>query len=189
MQHSIFAMELCLPLDLSTQQELRGLVLTHPELSGYHEKWTLYRRVSDIVMGHLERVDRGCWDYFDDDARALSEYDQWVNGMTMMEGARTQPSGEADPYRGSPRFMTFTMAFLIVNGSPTDLTLSSLCNIPEPDLWRRGTFARILNGLGAISFASIKSDVVYVIPGAGDWGLTQDDLSHPKFAYLRHVTP
>ena len=55
-----------------------------------------------------------------------------------------------DAYRGdAPRYMTFTMAFLIVQGSPTDSALFELCNIPQDHLWQRATFARILQGLGS----------------------------------------
>ena len=187
MLHSIFAMELCLPLDPPLHKSLRSLVVDHPERSGYHEKWALYRRAAELAVGHLEHVDKGCWDYFDDNTRALRDYDMWVKGMTTEEGARTEPSGRGDPYRGSPRYMTLTMAFLIVQNSPADIAMSSLCNIREPDLWKRATFARILNGMGALSFSSVKSDVIYVIPGADEWGLTTEDLGHSKFEYLRTV--
>ena len=84
--------------------------------------------------------------------------------------------------------MTVTMAFLIVQNSPTDLAMSTLCHIPESDLWKRATFARILNGMGALSFASVKSDVIYVIPGDDGWGLTLEDLAESKFEYLRSIT-
>ncbi len=188
MEHSIFAIEVCCPLDPPVHRALRSLVVDHPEHSGYQEKWALYRRAAELIIGQLERVDRGCWDYFDDNARALRDYDMWVAGMTTAEGARTEPSGQSDPYRGSPRYMTLTMAFLIVQNSPTDLAMSSLCNIPVPDLWKRASFARILNGMGALSFSSVKSDVIYVIPGDDGWGLTSEDLADPKFEYLRAVT-
>jgi len=186
-QHSIFAMELCLPLDTAFHASLRRLVVEHPELSGYHEKWSLYRQAAESMLRHLEHVQKGCWDYFDDNSRALRDYDMWVAGMTTEEGARTEPSGQPDPYRGTARHMTLTMAFLIVQGSPTDLSLSALCNVPQELLWRRSTFARILNGMGALSFASVKSDVIYVIPGDNGWGLTDEDLTASKFDYLRVV--
>jgi hypothetical protein len=188
MIHSIFAMEVCLPFDTQLHTALRSLVVEHPVRAGYQEKWELYRRAASLTVGQLERVDRGCWDYFDDDARALRDYKMWVAGMTTEEGARTAPSGQSDPYRGEPRYMTLTMAFLIVQNSPTDLAMSTLCHIPEGDLWRRATFAHILNGMGALSFSSVESDVIYVIPGDAEWGLTAEDLSQSKFDYLRPVT-
>ena len=187
MEHSIFAIEVCSPFDAGFHRALTELILEHPEHAGYQDKWKLYRRSAELVLGHLEHVERGCWDYFDDNSKAGRDYDMWVGGMTTKEGARTEPSGQSDPYRASPRYMTLTMAFLMVQNSATDLSLSSLCNIQEPDLWRRATFARILNGMGAISFASVKSDVIYVIPRDADWGLTAEDLEATKFDYLRRV--
>jgi hypothetical protein len=185
--HSIFAIEVCLPLDTALLSTLRGLILEHPERSGYQEKWLQYRQASQAVAAHAGRLVKGCWDYFDDDTRALRDYDMWVAGMTTEEGARTEPSGESDPYRGTPRYMTLTMAFLLVQNSPTDMEMSTLCNVPAPLLWKRDTFARILEGIGALSFASVKSDVIYVIPGDRGWGLTEEDLAQSKFEYLRTV--
>jgi len=176
-----------MPLDAAAHSALRSLVVDHPERSGFHDKWSLYRRATEIVGGQVDCVEKMCWDYFDDDTRALSDHDMWVKGMTTEEGARTEPSGEADPYRGSPRYMTVTISFLVVFGSPSDIALAELCNIPQADLWKRATLRRILNGLGAVSFASVKSDVLYVIPGDTGWGLTLDDLAQSKFDYLRPV--
>ncbi len=182
-------MEVCLPLDPSLHASLREKVASHPVLVGYQQKWALYRQAADEVLAHLEHVDKGCWDYFDNDAKALADFDMWVKGMTTEEGARKEPSGRGDPYRGHPRYMTLTMAFLMVQGSPTDRAMASLCNIPQSELWKRGTFVHILRGMGIINFASVKSDVIYVIPGRDDWGLTMEDLTASKFEYLRQVTP
>jgi hypothetical protein len=77
------------------------------------------------------------------------------------------------------------MAFLMVQGTPTDQAISSLCQVPEAELWRRDVFYRLLVGLGILNFASVKSDVMYLIPRDGDWGLTAQDLAHAKFHYLR----
>lgn len=77
------------------------------------------------------------------------------------------------------------MAMLILQGSPTDRLMKALCDVPEASLWRRATFMRILRGLGQVSFASVKSDVLYLIPRDDAWALTAQDLAAEKFAYLR----
>src|SRR4051794_35838809 len=94
------------------QSELRELVVRHPEAAGYQEKWELYRRASELLSGSLHLIDRGCWDYFDDDARAGKDYKMWTDGMVTLEGARAQPSGSMNPYRSEGRYLTFTMSFL-----------------------------------------------------------------------------
>jgi hypothetical protein len=77
------------------------------------------------------------------------------------------------------------MAMLLVQGSPTERMMQQICNIPEAYLWHKATFARILRGMAQISFASVKSDVMYLIPRDDDWALTAVDLQQPKFEYLR----
>jgi hypothetical protein len=185
--HSIFALELCLqmvpgdPLRASLQQ----LIELHPAWSSPQEKWRLYRSVSELLGSRLGYAVSGCWDFFDNDQRALEDYNMWCGGMTTLEGARRWPSGPADPYRGDHRYMTFTMSLLLQHGTPSERAFSSVCEVAEPDLWKRATFARLLASVGMISFASVKSDVIYLIPRDETFGLTAEDLRAPKFEYLR----
>ncbi len=187
MQHSIFAIELCARLvpESPLRASLAEVIASGPERMSLHQKWMQYQKAAQILFENLHIVERGCWDYFNDDGRALKDYDMWTNGMLTEEGVRSGPSGLADPYRGEPRYLTFTMAMLIVQDSPTDKMMFEVCNIPQAYLWHRETFARILRGMAQISFASVKSDVMYLIPRDDDWALTPQDLQQPKFEYLR----
>lgn len=185
MEHSIFAMELCFRFDPSLLATLREHVKSHPVALGLHEKWVAYRNLESDLLANLHRVERGCWDYYNDDARAQHDYQMWVHGMMTDETARTTPSGSADAYRDAPRYMTCTIAFLIVQDTPTDHAVFNLCNFPQDRLWQRATFEKILQGLGVVNFASIRSDIMYVIPRDEDWSLTSEDLSDNKFEYLR----
>lgn len=186
---SIFALELCLKLIPGSplRPALQQLILTHPERAGHGHRSLLYRHVTDALLTNLTLADRGCWDYFDDHERATNDFAMWTNGMLTEEGARKAPSGTPDPYRPEPRYMTFTMAMLFVQGSPTDLAVRRLCDIPQQALWNRSSFGRILQGLRAVSFASVVTDVLYLIPGDDAWGLTLQDLAEPKFEYLRQI--
>lgn len=185
MERSIFAMELCFRYDADVHALLREHVKNHPKALGHHEKWTVYRNAQSDLLTNLHRVERGCWDYYNDDERARHDYAMWVHGMMTDETARTSPTPPNDPYRPAPRYMTFTMAFLILQETPTDAAMFELCNIPQEKLWQRETFAHILQGIGVINFASIESDIMYIIPRDEDWVLTPEDLSEPKFEYLR----
>jgi hypothetical protein len=186
MRHSLFALELASRFEPGGRlhTELHRLVTSAPVNATLQQKWMFYKHAVKELLVAMPLHQRGCWDYFDNDAQAKASYDQWVGGMVTEEGARPQPSGD-DPSRGSSRYLTFTMAFLIVNGSPTDEAIRDLCNIPQASLWNRGTFEHILSGLGVLNFASIKSDVAYLIPRDNGWGLTDEDLAHQKFNYLR----
>ncbi len=190
MLHSIFAFEVCARLE--PQSELhRALVealRNHPPNPTFQQKWFYYKTCTEALMRSFDSIERGCWDYFDDDKRALTDFDMWVKGMTTLEGARKEPSGN-DAYRGEMHYLTFTMAFLIKRATACDTKISQLCKIPEDRLWRRESFWRILNGMKDMNFAAVKSDVSYLIPRDLGWGLTAADLSQPKFHYLRPLAP
>ncbi|AGP36637.1 hypothetical protein WME98_44640 [Sorangium sp. So ce296] len=189
MEHSIFAMEVCARMDPGSvlQRTLHECVQGHCETMSLNQKWHQYRRAQMALLSNLHVLEKGCWDYFDDNARALNDFSMWSRGMTTEEGARRGPSGTPDPYRGQPRYLTFTMAFLLVQGSPTDRMLCAVCDIPKDRLWRRDVFGHILQNLGHVSFASVKSDVIYLIPRDEGWALTAEDLNDPKFHYLRKI--
>jgi hypothetical protein len=193
MQHAIFAMELCLPLvpGSATHTTLVSLLREHPVQATANEKWHFYERVRQILLQELPRAHRGCWDFFDDDARAKSDFEMWCNGMLTKEGARPSPSGrpDGDPFRGAvrPRFMTVTLAWLLVQETPSAFDLATTCHIPEHALWQRQSFLRILERIGRVQFSAVKRDVFYVIPGDDEWGLTPEDLQAEKFNYLRLI--
>lgn len=192
-EHAIFAMELCLPIDptSSSHAELVRLFREQRDYCTADEKWHFYERVRQLLLRELPSARSGCWDFFYDDARARSDYDMWCNGMLTREGARTAPSGrpEGDPFRGaaSPRFMTVTLAWLMVQARPSTMSLATTCEIQESELWKRHSFRRILERLGRVQFSAVKSDVFYVIPGDDAWGLTEEDLRAEKFQYLRAI--
>ena len=189
MRHSIFALELCVRFEPGSplRQALHQVVVAYGKRLSLHQKWQQYQRAASLLHDHLQFAEKGCWDYFDDDARALRDFDMWHNGMATEEGARRSPSGGGDPYRAEARYLTFTMALLMQQGTPTDGVMAQICNIPQSHLWHRSSFARILRGMGQVSFASVKSDVLYLIPRDDGWGLTLQDLADPKFHYLRQL--
>lgn len=189
MNSSIFSIEVAGRLDRAPNllPILRSAISEQGQVVGLHQKWQLYKRATEALLGNLGIIERGCWDYFDDHQRAEKDFAMWLNGMTTEEGSRREPSGPMDVYRGQPRYFTFTMTFKLMRPSPTDHALSKLCEIPEAHLWRRDVFGRILGGMGIINFASVQSDVMYLIPRDDDWGLTVDDLAQDKFHYLRQI--
>jgi len=189
LKHNIFAIELCLRMTPGNplREQLRELVTRHPAASTPGHKWELLKRVARLLLDNEQHFEKGCWDFFDDDGRALKDYDMWSNGMITEEGARKLPSGKPSGQEGEPRYMTFTIALLLVADTPCTREMAQLCDVPEAKLWIRATFVRILRGLSKVSFASVKSDVLYLIPGEEDWGLTAEDLEQSKFEYLRKI--
>jgi len=190
MEHSIFALEICAPFQAGSPLHtgLRELVQNHPQSATMQQKWDVYRRVSELLAAHLGTFEKGCWDFFDENEKAQTDFQMWCNGMLTEEGSRKEPSGASDPYRGDPRYLTFTIAVLLINGTPTERLIAERCRIPEEHLWRRDVFQHLIEGLPYINFASVKGDVLYLIPRDDDWGLTSGDLTDEKFQYLRQIT-
>ena len=189
--NSILAMELALRIEAGSplRARLHAIVARHPTLSSYQDKWAMYRQAAELLDTSLHLATMGCWDFFDDNERALRDFEMWSNGMITREGARTAPQpGAGGPYRSAePLFMTFTMALLMRYGSPCERHIGQLCAIPEAHLWHRATFSRILRGIPSLSFARVRADVAYLIPGNDAWGLSAADLRLPKFHYLRPI--
>jgi hypothetical protein len=189
-KHNIFAIELCLRQepDSGLRPALRELIVWHPAASKPGQKWQLLKRASQLLLEHEPLFEKGCWDFFDDDARAQRDYDMWCKGMTTEEGVRKEPSARPGEHRGEPRYLTFTISLLLQAGAPSVEALAKVCSIPQRDLWKKATFLRILRGLSTVSFAAVKSDVFYLIPGEDHWALTARDLEDAKFEYLRPIT-
>lgn len=189
MRNAILATELCFPMvpGDNLQAQLRGLIVQQPAQMRPGNKWEVYRALAGLLTERLPQAVSGCWDFFDDNDRAQRDHEMWFNGMYTREGSRRTASGPGDPYRGDGRFLTFTLSLLLDADSPSGLQLARHCAIPEAALWRRDTFRHVLSALPAISYASVRSDVAYVIPRDDGWGLTAEDLREPKFHYLRTI--
>lgn len=184
---SIFALELAVRTQLGSplRQRLHDLVASHPERSSPLLKSQLYQQIGQALYGSLNWAERGCWDYFDDHDRAVSDFEMWCNGMRTQEGVRHEPS--IDPYvpTQEPRYLTFTVAVLLHKDTPSDLSLRARCQVPETNLWQRQTFAYLLQGLPSLDFSHVVADCVYLIPGNDTFSLTPGDLALEKFEYLR----
>ena len=182
MSCSIFALEIAArtgPQD-PFRRALHELVRQHPPAATRAQRRYFYLQLTQQIGAHFAAIERGCWDYFGDHDKAVADFNMWTQGMASEEGVRHAPS-----YDAPPRYLTFTMAFLLVKGSRSDVVISQRCRIPEQNLWRRDVFHHVLHSVAAIDFADVKSDVAYLIPGDDAFALTPVDLSQPKFQYLR----
>lgn len=184
MSNSVFAVEIAAqtwPND-PFRQAMHQLIRSQPPAQSRIQKRQLYYQAAQHIGANFGNVDRGCWDYWPDHDKAVADFEMWTQGMVTEEGARQGPS-----YDGPPRYLTVTMAFLLVHGSPTDRAVAERCNIPQENLWRRDVFGYIVQAIASIDFADVQSDVIYLIPGDDSFALTPQDLAQPKFHYLRPI--
>jgi hypothetical protein len=187
--HSLIAIELCLRLapGSAPRTRLHQIVAQHPAATSRDAKWKMLAEASRILHGNLDQAVRGCWDFFDEDARARRDFEMWSQGMITREGARTAPHQQSAYRGGEPLHYTFTIAILMKRGTSAERRIAGSLDVPEHALWHRATFARVLSTIGLVSYASVHADVLYLIPGDEAWGLSNGDLEAPKFHYLRPI--
>ena len=188
MRHSVFTLEACARFDQRRDllTALRGLVKGQPERFTRSDAWERHQRAADVLGRNFDTIERGCWDYFDDEQRARATFDDWCAPILKREIPRRAPSGIPDGYRETgPRYLTFTFVYLLAHGSPSDLSVRSACAVPDAALWTKQTFRRLLEVVSSLSFASVQSDAMYLAPRDDEWGLTAEDLAAAKYEYLR----
>ena len=188
MRHSVFVVEVCARLDVGPQllDSLRPIVQSAPERVSRDEAWRRHSAAADVLLRFMDVIERGCWEYFDDEKLAMAMFDEWTGPVLNREIPRQEPSGVPGGYRdGGARYATFTLVYLLARDSPSDLEVRRACDIPPEDLWRKTTFRRLLSAVRSLSFASVKGDAMYLIPRDHDWGLTPSDLATEAFSYLR----
>jgi len=112
-------------------------------------------------------------------------FDDWTRPVLEREIPRQTASGVPGYRDAGPRYLTFTMVYLLARDSPSDLAVRRACSILVGDLWRKSTFRRLLGAVRTLSFASVKADSMYLIPRDHDWGLTTADMATETYAYLR----
>ena len=74
MNHNIFAIELCLrlePEDRLRAPAPRPRGLAPVRLHARATSGSCCSRVSELLLENQHLFEKGCWDFFDDDARAL----------------------------------------------------------------------------------------------------------------------
>jgi hypothetical protein len=147
-------------------------------------KRDVYGRIANVLTRNMDTLELGIWDYWNEPDKVTSGFQDWVDGLDGKE-ARHTPAPQ-----GEDLWQVFTLAFLMKKGSNTDERLAAACQSSEEKLWRRKTFARILEqGVTGMNFATVKSEVIYLLPRSPAYGLTDADLKRSgNFDYLRPLT-
>ena len=191
MRHSVFTIEVCARLDRSgpMHEQLRAIVREAPERVTRDDAWRRQAAAARIVLRFFDEVERGCWEYFNDERTARAMFDDWCRPLLERDVPRPGPSGAATYRDADARYLAFTFVYLLAHGSSSDEELRKICDVPPVDLWRRGTFRRLLEAVQGLSFASVRANAMYMTPRDEDWGLTPADLASERFAYLRVLAP
>lgn len=182
---SILSMQIALPLESAYRRHLHDLVLSTGDRAMVAHKQAFYQALSRALVEAARWFEYGVWDYWDDNEKAQAGFADWAAGLQGKE-ARSAPGPVAAP--GEKRYMLVTLAFLLRSGSNSDSTAASCCNaLKEGEYWQRATFVRLLNCVGWLNFASVESDVFYLVPGDDSFALTTEDLLSQNYHYLRSL--
>ena len=84
MEQSIFAMELCFRVQTELHLQLKRALPDNVLMQGVGEKWQQYRRLAGILHANMHLAESGCWDYFDDHARAERDFDMWGRRRSLV---------------------------------------------------------------------------------------------------------
>jgi predicted amidohydrolase YtcJ len=141
------------------------------------EKRAFHQRVADLLDTHAHAWAFGTWDYVGP-PQGESEFDSWVAGLE--ESVEENPGDEVDDDH-----IVVTLVYLLDAGSDAESTAGERCDLPVPMFFRRSTFKRLVATVRMLSFAGVRADGAYVVPGEGGPGLSAEELTGEGWDYLK----
>jgi hypothetical protein len=189
MEYTFFGIQLVIktfPGD-GLRARLHRVIAEAPADQSLADKRELYKRFTTPLIEALPMVELGFWDYIPRPQEAEHEFDKWCSEI---EKEIATPNDPADPSQAGAKreYISVTLAFLLQRGGNSDLTCASRCDIAEPYFFTRGTFAHLIATVPMLSFASVRSDAIYLLPGTDQDGFTAADLQDEGWSYLRRLT-
>ena len=121
-------------------ESLRPIAQGAPDRLSRDQAWRRHAAAADVILQSFDAVERGCWEYFDEEASAKATFDDWCRPVLDNAIPRQGPSGVATYRDAGPRYLLFTLVYLLAYGSPSDLGVRNACDIRAEDLWKKGTF-------------------------------------------------
>ena len=156
------------------------------------DKRTFYKRLSALLVDAELRFDLGFWDYIADPDKAEGEFDTWCGELEGRAATEKEELGaavdEIHRLSAKPEYIAVTVLFLLAKGGNSDVTVAERCDLPEADWFKRTTFAQLFATLPMLSFASVKADAVYLVPGNDQDGLSFDDVHGGGWEYLKQLS-
>ena len=186
MDSSLLAYQVFWPLQPGDRlhPQLHRAILGVPASMQHAQKQRFYLGIFELLAPVIPHFTAGNWDYTNDDDEAETEYRRWCQGT--QDDAHDRPlMGNAAPQ--APRYQFLTLLFLLKRGGKSDQRLEQLTAMPPDQLWRRETFVKLLGAIPELHFPSVGSDAIYLCPGNGAPGLTEEELRSPRYQYLHRI--
>ncbi|AUX43436.1 uncharacterized protein SOCE26_048840 [Sorangium cellulosum] len=190
MGYTFFAIQVVLktyPGD-NLRARLHQIITTSPSEVSLVEKRAFYKSLTSVLNEGMASFERGFWDLI----RGRDAERQFETWCSEIEGSiATEPeeiddvADELHRISNEKEFVIASLIFLLEEGSTSDDILAARCDMPEREYFTRQTFGNLLGAIPALSFATVKADAVYLVPGTDQDGLSSLDLAEEGYAYLR----
>ncbi len=169
------------------RRQLHDLFVNSAPEQSLADKRMFYKRLVTLLGEARGRFRFGDWDLLRK-ANANEEFDSWCAELEQAGATSTQSAEPQKDLSPGLQHVVVTVLILAVRGGSSDDTLGDRCDLQDPDYFTVDTFARLIDTLPMLTFASIKADAVYLQPGQSDEGWTTGELRSADWDYLKPLT-
>lgn len=139
----------------------------------------MWTRASHLLREVLPGARLGTWDLIRNDAGSV--FEEWASGLEAMA------EWPADSFGDHGTLLLVSVIVLVPQGTNADRTLGDICDIPEPDWYRRQTYDRLLAAPPQLNFTNLLGAGLYLAPRPDQPGFSPAVLAGDGFDYLREV--
>ncbi len=167
---------------------LHEVLASSPAEQSIADKRIFYKRYTGLLLEQMPHFEMGFWDYIPRPQEAEQEFDKWCSEIEGSMATEREETGETHDevtrLESRKDYIVTTMVFLLQRGGNADITVAERADIPEHQCNLRSTYAHLLETIPMMSFASVRADAVYLVPGNDDDGFSLDDLHGGGWEYL-----
>lgn len=169
------------------RQRLAG-VIADPDgaVEDTEAKRRYIKRVVAVLQEQQPFWSQAFWDYKTGRATAEAEFESWaaeVSAATATEGEELDDTHDLSQRLSTSKDYVAVTIMLLLNTPYPPAEIED-----ETKFWESRTIQNLIDGLLRINPETILADGIFVIPGNGEDGLSEQDLLTGGWSYLRVLT-
>lgn len=154
------------------RRQLRNAIVSGEPNQDAEDKRRFYQELVQLLLAELPQLRRVAWD-LQRTGSTQSDFDGWVSDLEDSSDV-DPPDPSAGPEEA--RHIVLTILVLAAVGGNADQSLGQACDLPEDRWLKRQSIGQLLSALPGLSYSSVRSDAVYLQPGRGLPGMTEEEL-------------
>ncbi len=170
------------------RRRLHEVLAESPAEQSVADKRIFYKRYTGLLLEALPHFEMGFWDYVPRPQEAEQEFDKWCSEIEGSIATEKEEVGteidEVSRLDSRKEFIITTMLFLLQRGGNADAMIAERADIPEEQCNTRTTYGHLISSIPMMSFASVRADAVYLVPGSDEDGISLDELQSGGWEYL-----